>query len=166
MLTLRCTKKLLDRLRVPPAPSESEPTTRLGDWYGNLLFRPGQQLVLLVNERTLLPVVIQAAPAVSIPARFSAAVADILRALGVSGPAVEAEFREMRDLSIGKTNSRQVLGSMTDFAYLLDAYLEHGRPLTEASHRLAHTPCSPIGMKYPADIVRDLFAAGSVNRRR
>lgn len=159
MLTLRCTRKLLDRLRVPPVPDDSEPTTRLGDWYANLLFRPGQQLVLLVNQRTLLPVVIQAAPAVSIPARLPAAIADVLRALGVPAPAVETELREMRDVSIGKTNSRQVLGSMTDFAYLLDAHLGHGRPLAEASHRLAHTPCGPIGMKYPADIVREVFAA-------
>jgi hypothetical protein len=166
MVYLRCTKRLLERLRVPPARDDSEPTTRLGDWYGNLLFRPGQQLVLLVNQRTLLPVITQAAPTASIPARFPTAVADVLRALGVPAPAVEAELREMSDVRIGRTNSRQVLGSMTDFAYLLDAHLEHGRPLAEASHRLAHTPCSPIGMKYPADIVREIFAAGSSNHRR
>lgn len=151
---------------MPPASDDSGPTTRLGDWYANLLFRPVQQLVLLVNQRTLLPVVIEAAPAVSIPARFPAAVADVLRGLGVPGPMVEAEFREMRDVSIGKTNSRQVLGSMTDFAYLLDAHLEPGRPLAEASHRLAHTPCSPLGMRYPADIVCEIFATrGCVTRK-
>ena len=164
MLTLRCTRKLLDRLRVPPARDDSEPTTRLGDWYANLLFRPGQQLVLLVSQRTLLPVVIHAAPAASITARLPAAVADVLGALGVPASAVEAELREMRDVRVGKTDSRRVLGSMADFTYMLGAHLEHGRPLAEASHRLAQTPCSPIGMKSPADIVREVFAAASGDR--
>jgi len=38
-----------------------EPTTR-GDWYANLLFPPGVQVVLSVSERTLLPVLIDASP--------------------------------------------------------------------------------------------------------
>jgi hypothetical protein len=159
VLTLRCTRKLLDRLRVRPAPDEPKSTTLLGDWYANLLFQPGPQLVLLLSQRTLLPIVIQAAPAASITTRFPAAVADVLGALGIPAPAVEAELREMQDVRIGKTNSRQILGSMADFTYMLGTHLEHGRPLTDVSHRLAHTPCDPIGMKYPADIVREVFAA-------
>jgi hypothetical protein len=159
VLTLRCTRKLLDRLRVPAARDDPEPTTLLGDWYANLLFQPGQQLVLLVSQRTLLPVFIRAAPAASIATRVPAAVAEVLVALGIPALAVEAELREMRDVRIGKTKSRQILGSMADFTYMLGAHLEHGRPLADVSHRLAHTPCGPIGMKYPADIVREVFAA-------
>ncbi len=58
MFTLRCTRKLLNRLHQATATDDPEPTTRLGDWYANLLFRPGGQVVLFVNERTLLPVLV------------------------------------------------------------------------------------------------------------
>ena len=56
MFTLHCTKKLLDRIGHPvgtPVPA----STRLGNWYATALFwKP--QMALLVNERTLLPVVL------------------------------------------------------------------------------------------------------------
>jgi hypothetical protein len=38
MLTLRCTKKLLGRLKAKPVSEAPSSTTRLGDWYGNLLY--------------------------------------------------------------------------------------------------------------------------------
>ena len=63
MFRLRCTKKLLARLHTSPVTSGADPTTRLGDWYANLLFRPGGQVVLFVNERSLLPVLVLASPA-------------------------------------------------------------------------------------------------------
>jgi len=62
MFTLRCTKKLLTRLGSPVPVDEVDPTTRLGDWYANLLFQPGGQVVLFVNERSLLPVLVAASP--------------------------------------------------------------------------------------------------------
>ncbi len=49
MFTLRCTKRLLARLGSALVADEVEPTTRLGDCYANLLFRPGGQVVLFVN---------------------------------------------------------------------------------------------------------------------
>ena len=82
MFTLRCTKKLLARLRSTPIGDDVEPTTHLGDWYANLLFRPGGQVVLFVNERSLLPVLVPAGPATGLVNRFQAATADLLRQLG------------------------------------------------------------------------------------
>ena len=55
MYTLHCTKKLLDRVKVPAMSAAQPPTTVLGNWYATALFwKP--QIALLVNERTLLPV--------------------------------------------------------------------------------------------------------------
>ena len=34
----------------------SIPTTRLGDWYANLLFTKSQHLIVCVSERSLLPI--------------------------------------------------------------------------------------------------------------
>jgi hypothetical protein len=159
VFTLRCTKKLLARLGAMPASEEAEPTTRLGDWYANLLYRPGGQVVLFVNERSLLPLLVAAKPASSQVPRFQAAVADQLLRLGVPAAAVEAERREMEEVRIGKTASRQVLGSMNDFAYLLDAYSRSEFSFGDIAAKLASTPCSPIGMKYPLDVVLELLAA-------
>jgi hypothetical protein len=60
MFTMRLTTKLLKRVAVVVDESPPPPTTRLGDWYGNILFVRPAQLVLFVNERTLLPVPVPA----------------------------------------------------------------------------------------------------------
>ena len=58
MLVLRCTQKLLVGLKqvgdLPPV----ESTTRLGDWYGNILQVDRRQHLIFISERSRLPVVI------------------------------------------------------------------------------------------------------------
>ena len=72
MVTLRCTRKLLARLRASPEPEDVAPTTKLGDWYANLLYAPGGQAVLFVSERSLLPIVVPAKEARALVDRFRA----------------------------------------------------------------------------------------------
>jgi hypothetical protein len=50
LFTLRPTARLLKRLRVPLTIEPPETTTRLGDWYVNLLHVGRQQLVLAVAD--------------------------------------------------------------------------------------------------------------------
>ncbi len=161
MFTLRCTRKLLARLGSTPVLDEVEPTTSLGDWYANLLFRPGRQVVLFVNERSLLPVLVPASPAGSLVTRFQAATADLLLRFRVPAAVVWAERREMEEVLIGKTVSRQVLGSMNEFAYLMEAFRKEPASLSDIAARLASTPCSPIGMKYPVDVALELMTGGA-----
>ncbi|MDP9199123.1 MAG: hypothetical protein M3O07_07915 [Pseudomonadota bacterium] len=53
MMTLRCTRKLLEALRAPAAAEPAPTSTVLGDWYANLYeARPGR-VVLCLNERSL-----------------------------------------------------------------------------------------------------------------
>src|SRR5438046_5717179 len=114
MFTLRCTAKLRKRLATSEDTASSPPSTRLGDWYAHLLFtRP--QLVLCVSERTLLPPLIPARDGGLLVARLREAVGQMLRALGIGAPAVAAEEDAMMNAVIGKTVSRQVLGSLNDF---------------------------------------------------
>ena len=56
----------------------------------------------------------------------------------------------MMDAVIGKTLSRQVLGSMNDFVRMLDSYRGAGS-LLEVSLRLAETPCGPLRMNSPRE---------------
>ena len=163
MFTLRCTKKLLARLNASPVAEDLSPSTRLGDWYANLLYKPGGQIVLVVSERTLLPVLVHASPASTLVARFQTAAVDLLLRLGVPAALAEDERKEMEQAHIGRTASRQVLGSMNDFAYVMGGYLEKGLSLEDASEKLAHAPCSPIGMMVPSDVVRKVFVGGTEN---
>jgi hypothetical protein len=158
MFTLRCTGKLLKRLGGPTEiASPIEPSTKLGDWYAHLLFtRP--QLVLCVSERTLLPVLVPARDASALVPRLREAVGTTLRALGVSATDVSAEEQEMTQVIIGKTASRQVLGSMNDFVRMLDVYLSRHETLLDVFLHLAETPCGPLRMSTPHDETIRVFA--------
>ena len=83
MYTLHCTKKLLERIK--PATIEAGGalgTTSLGNWYATALFwKP--QVALLVNEKTLLPVLMPLAPATDLATRFPEQLASVLAAHGV-----------------------------------------------------------------------------------
>jgi len=81
--------------------------------------------------------------------------------LGISAPAasVESELHEMNEVRIGRTSSRQMLGSITDFVYLAEAH-SCSRDLVEVALKLAESPCSPIGMR---SRVRRASAAGTAS---
>ncbi len=156
MFALRCTRKLLERLRASPVPDLPEPTTKLGNWYANFLRRPGGQVLLFVNELTLLPVLIPRSPVATVLTRFREATGEVLVRLGVDQVVVDAELREMAEVAIPKTGSRQVLGSMNDFEVLMGAY-GHDRPLIDIALKLADAPCSPIGMRRPGEVAREVL---------
>src|SRR5881628_3146524 len=155
MFTLRCTARLRKRLGTTEDTASAPPSTKLGDWYAHLLFtRP--QLVLCVSERTLLPVLIPARDHRLLVPRLREAVVRALTALGIAVAAIESEQEAMKDAVIGKTVSRQVLGSMNDFVRMLDAYRGAGS-LLEVSLRLAETPCGPLRMNSPRDETNRAF---------
>ncbi len=158
MFTLRCTRSLLKRLKARPDPSSPAPTTKLGDWYCNLLHTRPQQLVLCASEKTLLPVVIPAKGIEPVALRLTAAVGAMLRAIGVPETVVKAELAAMVEVTISTTASRTVLGSMNDFAFMLESHLGYGESLVEASLNLGNSPCSPIGMNSPREATIELLS--------
>ena len=94
MYNLHCTRKLLDRVKVSPRASSSRPSTSLGNWYATALFwKP--QVALLVNERTLLPVLMPLAPASTLAARFPHALATILVRHGANQAFIANEVAAM-----------------------------------------------------------------------
>jgi hypothetical protein len=144
VVTLRCTSRLLARLKVEPTPVPPEPTTLLGDWHANLIHVGRQQLVLAVADRTLLPVVVPAAPTTTLVPRFRVALRHVLAFVGVGREAIDREDGEMAGVTYGKTNNRPVMGIMVDFAKLLPHFLERDESLLAVSLKLARTPCSPL----------------------
>lgn len=157
MLTIRCTQKLLRRLEHDTAPPRS--TTRLGDWYANILFSQPEQLILCMSERILLPVVITAKDAPTMGVRLRHALGVVLLRLGVPDTQIREELAEMNDVAFGPTRNRKVLGSHNDFMFRLSAYLEE-RPsayLIDAALWLSDTPCGPIDYESPDRLARELL---------
>lgn len=159
MFTLYCTAKLRDRLKRPLATTKRPSTTVLGDWYATVLFcKP--QLALLVNERTLMPILLPLAPASTLAERLGPAVAALLHTYGIALPLIERELAAMTDVDIAKTRNRRVVGTMNEFGFEADAHREHlgSTDLAGLSMRLAETPCGAIGYTSPHRLMLDLVS--------
>src|SRR5258708_27404481 len=92
MFVVRGTQKLLDRARASFS-EEEPPTNALGDWYATALsWRP--QLALLVNEPTLLPVLVPLAPTKSLIDRFVAELGTVFALVGLDPRFIETELGE------------------------------------------------------------------------
>jgi hypothetical protein len=149
VFSIHATKKLLDRVNRPAVAAVVEPATILGNWYANALFwKP--QVALLVNKRTLLPVLMPLAPAATLSERFPEALERVLEALGVAPAFIEAEIHAMADARYAKTANRSVIGIMNEFKYLAEAYRTHRGldDLVVLAVELSGTPCGPLYNRY------------------
>ena len=161
MLTLRCTRKLLRRLGATPSSEAIAPTTVLGDWTANLLYTRPQQLVLAMNERSLLCVLLPAAPGDQLGLRLRQAVAELLLEIGVPTDAVKAEVQAMEPMAIGATASRAVLGCMNDAASQLSQWREPGVSLRDLGLQLAESIYSLTDYQKPRRRALELFGVAS-----
>nr|WP_317737620.1 hypothetical protein [Burkholderia pseudomallei] len=130
----------------------------MSHWYATVLFwRP--QVVLCVNERTLLPVLIPLAPAATLPARFPEALAIVLQAHGWDAAKIDAETQYMRECEIVKTANRSVIGMLNEFTFLARVWKEERDAppdLHRLSMKLADVPCKPLRYDSPAQRARAL----------
>jgi hypothetical protein len=146
VFTIHATRKLLDRVKEPVREPVAEPSTALGNWYATAMFWRPRQVVLLVSERTLMPVLMPLAPASSLMTRFPGCLAEVLERLEVPQGFVAHEIAAMSEGCYAKTASRSVLGSLAALASLADyqRWLIAADDLAENSALLARTPCSPL----------------------
>ena len=121
------------------------PTTVLRNWYATALFwKP--QVALLVNEKTLLPVLMPLAPATDLVTRFPEYLAGVLAAHCIPRPFIEHELAQMNEVQYAKTSNRSVVGIMNQFSFLAEVYREHlqAGDLLALSVKLSEMPCSPL----------------------
>jgi hypothetical protein len=155
MFNLHCTQKLRDRLKSevsPPAPVQHW----LGSWYATSLpWRP--QMALLVNEQTLLPVLMPLAPATTMVQRIPGEILRVIQALDLSTMQIEAELDSMHVAVVCKTASRSMLGTMNEFCFLAEGYrgIKGMLDPLSLSLTLAKVPCGgKTGYRYPVDLVK------------
>lgn len=149
MVTLRCTAKLLRRLGT--SASDTPPSGRLGDWYANVVATRPRHLVLCTNERTLLCVVVPLAPHAQLTERFVMAARARLAQVPVAPSLRSAEIEAVGNVRLGRATNRSVLGSMNEFGYAVQSWLERwpADDLDALGLWLCDTPCSPLQTHWP-----------------
>ena len=165
MVVLRCTQKLLVRLKqvgdLPPV----ESTTRLGDWYGNILRIGRRQHLLFISERSRLPVVMPMGELKRLGMVFPDAVCERLSVVGVAAADIADERMRMSELAFGRTRSRSLLGTLNDFVFMAqsgDARRTEPESPEELMRFLSQTPILPLDGASPIELTRATFESRSV----
>jgi Domain of unknown function (DUF6933) len=166
MVVLRCTQKLLVRLKqvgdLPPV----ESTTLLGDWYGNILRIGRRQHLLFIIERSRLPIVFPIREVKRLGNVFPDAVCERLATVGVAAVDIAEERSRMSDLSFGRTKNRSLLGTLNDFAFMaqsVDARRAEPESPEELMQFLSQTPILPLDGASPIELTRAAFGPQSAS---
>ncbi len=168
MVTLRLTKKLQKLLDIDLT-EQLEPTTgKLGDWYANLVPTYAGDLIVIVNETTLLSVAIPIWESDHLLLLFRLRVGNLLGMIGIQSKAIENELRHYDHIQFGRTASRRIVGSMNDIAWQYQAMAEDATSkkdlsLSEAELKLSQMPCKPIDYRFPCDIAKELLQPPAKN---
>ena len=160
MVVLRCTQKLLVRLRQVGDLPSVESTTRLADWYGNVLQIGRRQNLLFISERSRLPVVIPIREVKRLGTVFPDAMSARLSIVGVSAADIADERMRMSELAFGRTRNRSLLGTLNDFAFMAqsgDARRTEPESPEELMRFLSQTPILPLDGASPIELTRAEF---------
>jgi hypothetical protein len=160
MLVLRCTQKLLLRLKRDGDSPFVESTTRLGDWYGNILRIGRRQHLLFISERSRLPVVLPIRECKRLAEVFPDAVCEVLGHVGVAATDIADERSRMSEISFGRTRNRSLLGTLNDFAFMahsVDARRTESESPEELMRFLAQTPILPLNGASPIELTLAAF---------
>jgi hypothetical protein len=157
MVVLRCTQTLLQRLKQFDDASDVQSTTKLGDWYGNLIRMGNRHALLFISERSRLPVMVPVRAASHLRSSFSEAVCQALVAVGVPWEVVQREQVEMAEIALDRTRSRSLLGSLNDFSLMARVQFVTRRTdsLERIARDLAETPLIlPFDGAHPSAVTR------------
>jgi hypothetical protein len=162
MVVLRCTQKLLARLKQADNLPVVESTTRLGDWYGNILQIGRRQHLLFISERSRLPVVIPIREAKRLVSVFPDAVSEVLAYAGIAADDIADERSRMSEIAFGRTRNRSLLGTLNDVTFMarsVDARRTEPESPEELVRFLAQTPILPLDGASPIELTRAAFEA-------
>jgi hypothetical protein len=162
MITLLCTRKLQGFLGIVPANILELTTATLGDWYANLVPTVSGDLIVFVNEKTLLTVAVPIWESNNLIPQFRLRVANLLGMIGINPKEIINELSHYDQIQFGKTVSRRILGSMNDIAWQYQNLAEAAEnktdlSLSKAELNLSQLPCKPIGYRFPSEIAKGLL---------
>lgn len=165
MLLIRCTQKLLQEL--PMGIANEVTALPLACWHANLLRIDRRKCLLFTHDTTLFSLFV---PGVTkpdfkhFPEMFGQALFKAMLQFEFSQVQIESMLDRCRDIRLGRTNSRSVLGSMNDMKQMIDltVFGQGGLSATDIpglAHMLNRTPFKAIGYSFPLEKFRDLLSA-------
>ena len=158
MAIIKCTTKLLNELGVKPANVPDQPPS-LCDWHANMLWLDRKKYVLFTNDQTLYSLLMpwnKSPRSTNFMERFRLGLLNSLMSEGLAEVQIEYLLSEHTQVTITKTNSRSVLGSMNDLVIQIKSMIFGSGGLTdvnlsEVNRQLNRIPMSAI--KYQVSIV-------------
>ena len=170
MLTLRCTKKILDRFDAEPEENPPSSTTLLGDWYVKpvSLPYPGRSVVIFVSAKAFPTVILEGRGRKDMPALFRERMLDLLQRLDLPTGLAEHERAESEKMTIARTASRSVLGTMNEIERGIRAHCEYHdlryeeiswSELEEKESETLHNPKQFDTYRRPIDVAREIWEA-------
>lgn len=163
MTTLRCSQKLLKRLRQPANLSEPPPSDNpLGEWCADIDFIDRIPYVLVMNAATgtMLVLPARAADLKELHVMAARQLAGLLEVLGIDGPLAQAELDALaQPFAFARNGNRSLVASMNQRKFQVWAQFAHNRLTAfEAALRELETPFSrkELGRDYhyAADLLR------------
>jgi hypothetical protein len=151
MAILRCTKKLLDELKIKPDDIEEQGQC-ISNWHANLIRVDRRKCILFTHDVTLFSIFL---PGLKKP--------DFQRIKDIFGQAlfkslisesfpqnyIELFLDDIRNIRFSKTNNRSVLGSMTDLTFQIKFTVSGfgglaNTDIVQLNHDLNRVPMSAI----------------------
>jgi hypothetical protein len=156
MTIIKCTTKLLNELGVKPANAPDQPPC-LCDWHANVLRLDRKKYVLFTNDQTLYSLFVpwnKSPWSTDIMERFRFGLLKSLMSEGLAEEQIKYLLSEHAQVTITKTNSRSVLGSMNDLTIQIKSMILVSDGLdvnfSEVNRQLNRIPMSAI--KYQVSI--------------
>ena len=160
MATIKCTKKLQVLLS---APLHERAESSAEDWHADLVRIERRRYVLFCHDETRLSCLSGAVrkPDVrDLGGLLRESLLEVLRDERLEAEEIERALQPLAGATLGPTDSRSVLGTMTDNIFQLRHHVEYGggmartNPL-ELARRLNHMPIFPIGGGYAIDALKE-----------
>ncbi|HET8554473.1 MAG TPA: hypothetical protein VFL78_06570 [Rhodanobacteraceae bacterium] len=130
MTVLRCTAKLLKRLKQPAKPPEPEPQANpLGEWYADIDFWRRKPFVVMLNGATGAVMILNGKADMlrRLDERAGAQFASLCEYFDVRGPRVDAELHGFDvGFAFGRTRDRSLLASLNQRKSEAWHSFEHG----------------------------------------
>jgi hypothetical protein len=159
MVVICCTSKLLKRTGFPIKSLILAPTTALGTWYANILFFHHRQVLLFVSDLSRLAVITPAKDVRSLANHLTEHLAILLKHIDAQPKWIDAEIREMANISFATTHSRSVLGTMNDYKIQIAFMLEESEDMSplEIAMNLVECPVGPLEYRSPGVVALGLL---------
>jgi hypothetical protein len=168
MMQLKCTRKLLDFAGVMLSPLPEANDTLLGAWHANTAVIGRYRFLFFLNDKTLycLVAVIPATEkSVRLAMIFRHLLASAMLRNGVDQAHIEQVAKEYVEEIITQTDSRKVLGNLTDMfnqtCYVIEDAMNKNRPLDllEIENHLNRIPQKNIGWRFSVDAFKEILGA-------